>query len=137
MEASRLEVIWCLVSPAVPIHGIKNFICVCIYSPPRSKLNDKLTEHLQFNLNRLSALYPKSGVIIGGDVNNLDMKKLCNTYPGLINLVADPTHGSRILDVIVTDLHGSYDKATILPPIKPDYQGRGHASDHSVAIANT
>ena len=37
----------------------------------------------------------------------------------MVNLVASPTRGARILDVLVTNLHTAYDKAQILPPIQP------------------
>ena len=56
-------------------------------------------------------------------------------YPDLVNLVADPTHGSRVLDVLITNKSKEYDKAIILPPIKPDVLGHGSASDHAVAVA--
>ena len=61
--------------------------------------------------------------------------KLCDVYPDLVNLVASPTRGNRILDVIVTDLHPVYDKAVVGPPLQPDTVGRGAPSDHVVAVA--
>ena len=112
---------------------MQHFICVSFYSPPRSKLNGKLLDHLQFNLNRLTAIYPGSAVILGGDVNNLSVEKLRNCFPDLVNMVAVPTHGSRVLDVVVSDLHVHYDKAVVLPPIQPDDHGHGKPSDHKVA----
>ena len=36
---------------------------------------------------------------------------------------------------MVTNKSSGYDKAVILPPIKPDITGHGHASDHAVAVA--
>ena len=72
---------------------------------------------------------------MGGDINNLECDQICATFPDLVNVVATPTRGNRILDVIVTNLHQSYDKAVILPPIQPDVVGNGVPSDHSVAIA--
>ena len=132
--ASSLEVVWALVTPPSPIQGAKNFICVCIYSPPRSRLNEKLIEHLQFNLNNLTSVYPGAGIYIAGDINNLCCQKLRGTFPDLVNLVTSPTRGTRILDVIVTNMHCAYDKATIHPPIQPDVVGIGAESDHSVAI---
>ena len=52
-----------------------------------------------------------------------------------MNLVASPTRGSRILDVIVTNMHTSYDKAVVLPPLQPDRPGHGAPGDHSVPVA--
>ena len=132
---SSLEVVWSLVTPPVPIDGFKNIICVCLYSPPRSKLNKKLLNHIQFNLNRLTAVYSKSGVCIGGDINNLGIQKLLDCFPDTINLVATPTYGMRILDVLVTNLHRGYDKAVCRPLIQPDMPGQGIAIDDFVALA--
>ena len=98
-------------------------------------MNNKLIDHLQFNLNKLTSIYPKSGVIIGGDINNLGIERLVGCYPDLVNVVTSPTHGGRILDVVVTDLHPWYDKACVLPPVQPDVEGHGKPSDHAVVIA--
>ena len=89
--ASSLEVVWALVSPPAPVQGIKKFICVSIYSPPRSKLNEKLLEHIQFNLNNLTCAHPGAGIYIAGGINNLSCDRLCSTFPDLVNLVATPT----------------------------------------------
>ena len=84
-------------------------------------------------MNRLTDLYRGSRVIFAGDINNLKIGNLLSTLPDLRNLVADPTHGSRVLDVIITDAHGSFE--SIAPPIGPDVAGNGDPSDHKVAIA--
>ena len=94
-----------------------------------------MLDHIQFNLNTLTCAHPGAGIFISGDINNLSCDKLRSTFPDLVNLVASPTRGSRILDVIITNLHDGYDKARILPPIQPDVQGNGEPSDHSVAVA--
>ena len=74
--ASSLEIVWALVVPPSPINGIKQFIWSRLYSPPRSRLNEQLVEHIQFNLSRLTAAYPGSGVFLAGDINNLNIGKL-------------------------------------------------------------
>ena len=48
--------------------------------------------------------------------------------------MAIPTHGKRILDVIISNLHVNYDKAVILPPIQPYNPKFGKPSDHHVDI---
>ena len=73
--------------------------------------------------------------ILGGDVNNLDCGKICDTFPDLVNIVASPTRGNRVLDVLITNLHQGYDKAVIRPPIQPDQICYWAAGDHSVAGA--
>ena len=134
-KKNSLEVVWVLVSPPAPINGISKFICVCIYSPPHSRLDSVLLDHLRFNFSSLTARHPGAGICIGGDINNLDVTMLCDTFPDLVNMVASPTRGARILDVLISNLHLGYDKAVILPPIQPDVEGVGRPSDHSVAVA--
>ena len=94
-----------------------------------------MIEHLQFNLNRLTATYPEAGIFIGGDCNNLRIDKIRSCYPDLVNLVTEPTHGSKILDVILSNVHMAYDRAVTLPPVQPDVVGQGVPSNHMVAVA--
>ena len=115
---NSIEVVWVLVTPPSPINGMDRLICACIYSPPRSKLDDVVLGHLRFNISKLKSQYPRAGVVIGGDINRLPCEKICNTFPDLVNLVATPTRGSKILDVIITNLHSVYDKAVVLPPAR-------------------
>ena len=96
---NKIEVVWVLVSPPTPVNGVEKIVCACIYSPPKSKLDQVLLDHLQFNISSLTARYPGSGIVLGGDVNNLSIPRICNTFPDLVNLVASPTRGNRILDV--------------------------------------
>ena len=44
---NSLEVVWVLVMPPTPINGVPKFICVCLYNPPRSKLDEILLDHLK------------------------------------------------------------------------------------------
>ena len=106
---NSIETVWALLTPKTPGGPFKQYICCCLYSPPNSKLNETLLHHIQFNITRLTDLYRSSGVIICGDINNLKIDRLENIYADIKNLVADPTHGKRILDVILTNAHKHYD----------------------------
>ena len=68
---NRVEIVWALVTPPRPIGQFKSFICASFYSPPRSRLNDKLIEHIGHNIAQLTATYPHSGVFLCGDRNNI------------------------------------------------------------------
>ena len=46
-------------------------------------------------------------------------------------MVMKPTHGFKILDVFLSNLHRFYDEPTILPPIVPDRPDKGKPSNHS------
>ena len=63
---NSIEVVWVLVTPPSPINGMHRLICACIYSPPRSKLDDVVLGHLRFNISKLKSQYPRAGVVIGG-----------------------------------------------------------------------
>ena len=68
-------------------------------------------------------------------MNNLSIAKIRDCYSDLVSIVVTPTHGRKVLDVLITDLHCHYDKAVVLPPIQQDVPGHGRPSDHGVAIA--
>ena len=135
VASPKLETCWALVSPKLPSPGSKSYICCALYSPPNSKLKRKLLQHIEYNIARLSSSYPGSGVIIGGDINDLKLNELCEVYPNMKCVVADPTHNNKVLDVIVTTAYNEYDRARIYPPIGPDVVGNGVESDHQVAVA--
>ena len=132
---NSLETVWILLSPKQPGGLYKHFICCCLYSPPNTKLNDALVAHVQYNVNRLVDVYKGAAVVICGDVNSLRIERLESVFCDMKNIVADPTHGARVLDVIITDAHRHYDRAVVGPPINPDVPGLGKSSDHRVAIA--
>ena len=62
--SNSLEVVWVLVTPPQPNDGRNKFICACIYSPPRSKLNNLLLDHLSYNLSALSAQHAGAGIVL-------------------------------------------------------------------------
>ena len=53
-----------------------------------------------------------------------------------VRFVTEHTHHWGVLDVIVSNAHQYYDKAVIYPPVAPDVEGYGVASDQSVAVAS-
>ena len=72
---SSLEVVWVLVTPPQTIDGRNKLICACIYSPPRSKLNDLMLSHLSFNFSSLTAQHPGAGIVVGGISTTLIVTK--------------------------------------------------------------
>ena len=87
---------------------IKEFIVAAFYSPPNSKKNSKLLDHLISTVHYLLSKYPNAGVILGGDKNNLNLSPLLSGIPKLKQIVTKPTHKSKILDVILTNMHALY-----------------------------
>ena len=52
--------------------GLKVFIVASFYSPPRSPKKSKLLDHILTTVHMLLSKYPKAGIVIGGDKNNLN-----------------------------------------------------------------
>ena len=107
----------------------KIIVC-CFYSPPKSRKNSVLVDHLTVTLQSLLNIHPDAGVIISGDRNSIDISTLLSIDPSLRQTVTKPTRGCKILDVIVTNLARYFNEPLIIPPIIPDQAGHGVPSDH-------
>ena len=129
-----VEVVWGLMKPKVITGKITTIIACCFYSPPRSRKNPVLLEHLTNTLQSLLVIHPGAGVVIAGDRNNIEISRLLKVDTTLRQTVSQNTRGQKILDVILTNLHCFYNSPEIVPPITPDIPGKGVPSDHSGVI---
>ena len=125
-----VEVVWGLMKPKIITGKISVIIVCCFYSPPRSRKNRALLDHITHTLQELRTSHPQAGVVISGDRNNMDMAALLQVDPSLRQIVCNPTRGHRLLDIILTNLHTYYNIPEIIPPIPPDIIGKGVPSDH-------
>ena len=114
---------------------IKEIIVCAFYSPPKSKKNPLLLDHLISTTHFLLTKYPNAGIILGGDKNDLNLAPLLRGVPRLKNIVTKNTYKNKILDVILTNMHALYSVPIIVPPVPPDDPLCGAPSDHSTAIA--
>ena len=105
------------------------------YSPPHYKKNNQLLDHLISTTHFLLSKYPKAGVIIGGDKNDLKISSLLSCIPKLRQLVTQPTHKKKVLDIILTNMSPLYKVPVIVPPVPPDNPQVGVPSDHHTAVA--
>ena len=121
-----VEIVWGLLKPKVVTGAISKIIMCCFYSPPRSRKNSTLIDHMQALLN----IHPSAGVIISGDRNDLDVSTLLSIDPSLRQTVRHWTRGHKVLDIIVTNLAKYYSEPVIVPPLHPDRPGHGAPSDH-------
>ena len=127
-----VEVVWGLLRPKVVTGKIVTIIVCCFYSPPRSRKNSALVDHLTVTLHSLLSIHSNAGVIISGDRNSIDAQTLLSIDPALRQIVKVPTRGLKTLDVIVSNLARYYDDPIIIPPIIPDNPGFGAPSDHKI-----
>ena len=131
----KLEVVWGLLRPKKKTSKWKEIIVGSFYSPPNSKKNSKLLDHLMSTVHFLLSKYPNAGVILGGDKNSLNIAPLLSGIPKFKQIVTTPTYKAKILDVIMTNLHQAYSVPVVVPPVLPDDPARGAPSDHSIVIA--
>ena len=128
-----VEAVWGLLRPKSVTGKISRIIVCCFYSPPRSRKNTVLIDHLTITLQSLLQTHPGAGVILSGDRNSIKISTLLSIDPSLRQIVTQPTRGQNILDVIVTNLDRYYQEPFIVPPLVPDKPGHGVPSDHSGA----
>ena len=134
---SNLEVIWGLLKPKSDMPcRFKKIITCCFYSPPKSRKNNKLVDHLVGTLHSLSTKYPGCGIVMGADKNSMNIAPLLNCGLRLRQLVDQPTINGKILDILITNLSGFYNSPIIAPPIQPDDPEKGKPSDHSVPVCS-
>ena len=134
----NLEIVWGMLrrNSNVSSKSVKKeIIVVSFYCPPRSTKKTKLLDHILTTVHMLLSKYPSAGIIIGGDKNDLNISALISGIPGVRQIVTKATHKSKILDIIITNLHQYYQVPIIVPPVQPDDPVRGVPSDHSVPLA--
>ena len=132
----NLEIVWGLLRPRSDLAtGFKEIIAVSFYCPPRSPKKSKLLDHILTTVHMLLSKYPNAGLIIGGDKNDLNISSLIAGIPRVRQIVTKNTHKSKILDIIITNLHQFYQVPEIVPPVQPDDPTRGVPSDHSTPLA--
>ena len=131
----NLEVVWGLMRPKQTTAKIREFIIGAFYSPPNSKKNGKLLDHLMSTTHYLLSKYPNAGLVLGGDKNDMKIAPLLSGIPKMRQIVTKVTHGFKILDVILTNMSALYSVPIIAPPVPPDNPLVGVPSDHSTPIA--
>jgi hypothetical protein len=67
-------------------------------------------------LDKILLQYPGAGVIVMGDFNQFDTKRLCRNS-SLKQIVKKPTRGKATLDLILTNIKRWYKDPDILPAI--------------------
>ena len=132
---SSVEVVYGLLRPKQPSTQLREIIVVAFYSPPKSRKKTQLIEHIISTCQSLLTKYPKAGIVIGGDRNEMSISPLLTGLPRLKQLVSKPTCNGKILDVLLTNLHEYYSVPEIVPPVPADNPVQGKPSDHSVPLA--
>ena len=130
-----LEVVWALLRPNIPTGDVKKVILCSFYSPPNSKKNGELVDHISETYNCLKIQHPGAATLISGDKNSLDIKHILALNPNFRQSVTKNTRNDKILTVLISDLHSYYHVPQIIPPVPVDVPGQGVPSDHCGVLA--
>ena len=130
-----LEIVWALLRPTVPTGEIRKIILCSFYSPPNSRKNRLLVDHISMTYNGLKIQHPQAAILISGDKNSLDEKNILALNPKFRQIVSQNTRKDKILTILITDIPGHYHVPLIIPPVPVDVTGQGVPSDHSGVLA--
>ena len=108
LNPDKVEVVFGLLRPKKTTSNVKEIIVAAFYSPPKSRKNPQLLDHLLSTTLHLLSKYPTAGVVLGGDKNNLNITSLLNGIPKLRQIVTKCTYNSKILDIILTNMASLY-----------------------------
>ena len=119
MNPDKVEAVFGIMRPKNANAKIREIIIAAFYSPPKSRKNPHLLDHLLSTTLYLLSKYPNAGVVIGGDKNDLNITPLLDGIPRLRNIVTKPTHKTKVLDIMLTNMHSLYSVPIITPPCGP------------------
>ena len=111
------EILWVKLRPyRLP----REFSCIVVglvYHPPQADDNE-LYDHLITSLDTILASHPTAGVIVMGDFNQFDFRRLCRNT-SLKQIVKKSTRGNATLDLIFTNTRSYYRKeSAAVPPMQ-------------------
>ena len=126
---NKVEVCWCLLKLKHPTKSLKTILLCCFYSPPNSRKQTYLIDHISevYFRNKMST----RGFICAGDRNDIKIEKFLDISGSFRQIVTKPTYGNKkVLDICVTDLGSYYCEPQIRQPIIPEDSTRV-PSDHN------
>ena len=129
-----LEVVWGLMRPVEVTGKITKILVCCFYCPPKSTRKTALIDHMTITLQSLLNTFPKAGIIISGDRNDLGIDRLLTVDPSLRQIVNKGTRGPKVIDVVLTNLSVYFEEPVIVFPIDVDDPAKGVPSDHSGVV---
>ena len=127
------------VRPKEPTIHFKEIIVCSFYCAPSSRKKSQLIQHITINHSSLKLRYRDTFFMIGGDRNDLDIKRILDISLTLHSLNTKPTHGKKNIDVIVTGMVHLFEESVIILNVTtdiPDGQpGGGKRSDHPIVYS--
>ena len=120
---AEIEACWCILRPSLP----ESIIVAGVYIPPDTSAGRRrvIADHITETIDKLRSLRPRARCVILGDFNGLFEAKSLVLQLDLQQIVTEPTRGSRVLDLILTDLN-SQNAPCVIPPLG--------TSDHNTIV---
>ena len=100
LEDPSFEALWLKLRPARLPRGFSCIVLGIIYHPPNNN-NPAILDYLWQRLLSIESRFPNSGLLIVGDFNRLNTKRLQNSFD-LKQIVKFPTQGNKILNLVLT-----------------------------------
>ena len=133
VPSGNLEIVWALVKP-LQDSIVKEIITFSFYLPPKSRMKSKMSDHIVTTLHYLLSIYPRAGIMGGGDRNDWSVTPVLDAIPRFQNLQLLPTLNGKNLDVFLSNMGQFYSTSVVVPPLLPDDPARGKPGDHSVPV---
>ena len=102
LEDPSFEALWLKLRPTLLPRGFSCIVLGIIYHPPNNN-NPGILDYPWQRLLSIESRFPNSGLLIVGDFNRLNTKRLQNSFD-LRQIVKFPTRGDKILDLVLTNL---------------------------------
>ena len=124
-ENNDFECLWLFLRPKRLPRPLTGIAVSFVYHPPNltAQEHKDLNEYLINTTDLIRNKHPDHGVVLLGDFKDFDIRNLTSNQ-NLKQVVEQPTRGSTILDLIVTNLDKIYSSPTIIAPLG--------SSDHSI-----
>ena len=100
LEDPSFEALWLKLRPARLPRGFSCVVLGIIYHPSNNN-NPEILDYLWQSLSSIESRFPNSGLLIVGDFNRLNTKRLQNSFD-LKQIVKFPTRGDKIMDLVLT-----------------------------------
>ena len=114
LSATPFEFLWINLRPSRLPRGYSNLVIGTVYHPPRAD-NNLILEYLSQCLSSIESWFPICGILIMGDKNKLNIKRLKSCY-NLKQIVKFPTRRNNTLDLVLSNMKDFYDSPNSLAP---------------------
>ena len=115
LSIPEIECLWLKLRPYRLPRELSCIFVGVIYHPPSAD-NTFLQDYLIASIDKLLSKFANAGIMLMGDFNHFNYRPLCR-HCSLKQTVKQPTRGSAILDLMLSNMYKWYKEPEILPAI--------------------